>query len=136
MRAYRFDDFKSLDGLRLHEEEMPRQQRGEILVRVRAVSLNYRDLAMVLGRYVSDTKTGLIPTSDATGEIVAVGEGVNGYKVDDRVMGAFHSRWFGGEVLVAPRLNRGSLSRIVGHRKNTRMSSVLILRGSWVTGST
>jgi alcohol dehydrogenase len=98
MRSYRFDDFTSLDDLRLHEEDMPKPQRGEILVRARAVSLNYRDLAMLLGRYVSDSKTGLIPTSDATGEIVAVGEGVDGYKVGDRVMGAFHSRWFGGQM--------------------------------------
>ena len=53
MRAYRFHDFKSLDSLRLYDEEIPRPQRGEILIRVRAVSLNYRDLAMLLGRYVS-----------------------------------------------------------------------------------
>ena len=47
MRSYRFDDFTRLDDLRLHEEDMPRPQRGEILVRVRAVSLNYRDLAKI-----------------------------------------------------------------------------------------
>jgi NADPH:quinone reductase-like Zn-dependent oxidoreductase len=72
MRSYRFDAFTSLDDLRLHEEDIPKPHRGEILVRVRAVSLNYRDLAMLIGRYVSDSKAGLIPTSDATGEIVAV----------------------------------------------------------------
>jgi NADPH:quinone reductase-like Zn-dependent oxidoreductase len=98
MRAYRFDNFKSLDDLRSHEEDMPKPQRGEILVRVRAVSLNYRDLAMLLGRYVSDSKPGLIPTSDATGEVFAVGEGVDACQVGDRVMGAFHSRWFGGQM--------------------------------------
>ena len=55
MRSYRFDDFTSLDDLRLHEEDIPKPQRGEILVRVRAVSLNYRDLAMLL--------VGMFPTA-------------------------------------------------------------------------
>ena len=98
MRAYRFDSFDSLDALRLREEADPRPQRGEVLVRVRAVSLNFRDLAMLRGRYPRKCVPGLIPVSDAAGEIVAIGEGVQAFKVGDRVMGAFHPRWFGGEM--------------------------------------
>jgi NADPH:quinone reductase-like Zn-dependent oxidoreductase len=98
MRAYRFDSFASLDELRLREEADPRPQRGEVLVRVHAVSLNFRDLAMLRGRYPRACHPGLIPTSDAAGEIVAVGEGVEAFKVGDRVMGTFHPRWFGGEM--------------------------------------
>jgi alcohol dehydrogenase len=41
---------------------------------------------------------GLIPISDAAGEIVAIGEGVRAFQIGDRVMGAFHPRWFGGEM--------------------------------------
>jgi NADPH:quinone reductase-like Zn-dependent oxidoreductase len=98
MRAYRFDSFDSLDELRLREEPDPQPQRGEVLVRVRAVSLNFRDIAMLRGRYPRKCVPGLIPASDAAGEIVAIGEGVQVFKVGDRVMGAFHPRWFGGEM--------------------------------------
>ena len=98
MRAYRFDSFDNLDELRLREEPDPQPQRGEVLVRVHAVSLNFRDIAMLRGRYPRKCVPGLIPASDAAGEIVAVGEGVRALKVGDRVIGAFHPRWFGGEM--------------------------------------
>ena len=51
MKGYRLDDFTSLDDLRLQEEDDPRLQRGEVLVRVHAVSLNFRDIAMLRDRY-------------------------------------------------------------------------------------
>ncbi|MBX3483689.1 NAD(P)-dependent alcohol dehydrogenase [Phenylobacterium sp.] len=98
MRAYRFDTLDGPDALRLREEADPVPQRGEVLVRVHAVSLNFRDLAMVRGRYPRPCFPGLIPVSDAAGEVVAVGEGVRAFKAGDRVMGAFHPRWFGGEM--------------------------------------
>jgi alcohol dehydrogenase len=98
MRAYRFDSFDSLDELRVREEADPQPQRGEVLVRVHAVSLNFRDLAMLRGRYPRKCVPGLIPVSDAAGEIVAVGDGVEAFKVGERVIGAFHPRWFGGEM--------------------------------------
>lgn len=98
MRAYRFDSFDSLDELRVREEADPQPQRGEVLVRVHAVSLNFRDLAMLRGRYPRKCVPGLIPVSDAAGEIVAIGEEVEAFKVGDRVIGAFHPRWFGGEM--------------------------------------
>ncbi len=98
MRAYRFDNFDSLDALRLREEADPRPQRGEVLVRVHAVALNFRDIAILRGRYPRKAVPGLIPGSDAAGEIVAVGEGVKAFKAGDRVMGAFHPRWFGGDM--------------------------------------
>jgi NADPH:quinone reductase-like Zn-dependent oxidoreductase len=46
MRVYRFDRFDGLHGLTLHDEPTPKPQRGEVLVKVRAVSLNYRDIAI------------------------------------------------------------------------------------------
>jgi alcohol dehydrogenase len=98
MQAYRFDSFGELDALRLHEEPDPKPQRGEVLVRVRAVALNFRDLAILRGRYPRKAIPGLTPVSDAAGEIVAVGEGVKAFEVGDRVIGAFHPRWFGGEM--------------------------------------
>lgn len=98
MRAYRHDSFESLDDLRLRDEADPAPQRGEVLVRVRAVSLNFRDLAILRGTYPRKSVPGLVPASDAAGEIVAVGEGVTAFRAGDRVIGAFHPRWFGGPM--------------------------------------
>jgi NADPH:quinone reductase-like Zn-dependent oxidoreductase len=98
MKAYRFEAFDSLDDLRLRDEEAPRPQRGELLIRVRAVSLNSRDLAMLRGRNAYPFKTGLIPVSDAAGEVVEIGADVRAFKVGDRVIGIFHPRWFGGRM--------------------------------------
>ncbi|MES2535650.1 MAG: NAD(P)-dependent alcohol dehydrogenase [Pseudomonadota bacterium] len=96
MRAYRFDTLGTLDELKMHHETMPRPQRGEVLVKIRAVALNYRDLSIALGNYIHAARPGLIPCSDAAGEIAAVGEGVTSYVPGDRVLGTFHPRWFGG----------------------------------------
>ncbi|WP_430420237.1 zinc-dependent alcohol dehydrogenase family protein [Phenylobacterium sp.] len=96
MLAYRFDQPDSMISLRAREEPVGEPQRGEVLVRVRAVSLNYRDIATVLGRYVWDSVPNLIPCSDAAGEMVAVGEGVTAFAPGDRVISIFHPRWFGG----------------------------------------
>ena len=98
MLAYRFGESFSLDALKIREEPMPTPQRGEVLVRVRAVSLNYRDVSLVLGRYVWGANPGLVPCSDAAGEIVAVGEGVVDFAPGDRVISTFHPRWFGGRA--------------------------------------
>lgn len=96
MRVYRFDDPNRLGTLRARDEAPDAPQRGEVLVKVRAVSLNYRDIAVILGRYVWDAVPGLVPCSDAAGEIVAVGEGVTAFEPGDRVISVFHPRWFGG----------------------------------------
>lgn len=87
----------SLDGLHLREVPEPVAAPGEVLVRVRACSLNYRDQAIPLGRYMggpvaSDT----VPLSDGAGEIVALGEGVTEYAVGDRVAGLFFQSWVDG----------------------------------------
>lgn len=98
MKAWRVESFGSLDRLRLGDEQQPRPQRGELLVRVHAVALNYRDLAIALDRYPHVTRPGLIPTSDASGEVVEIGEDVDAFRVGDRVMSIFHPRWFGGRM--------------------------------------
>lgn len=98
MRVWRFDEFRGLDGLHLHEEPTPVPQRGEVLLRVRAVSLNYRDIAMPLGVYPVPSEPGHIPTSDAAAVVVAVGEDARRFQPGDRVIGMFHRRWFGGPM--------------------------------------
>jgi len=97
MLAYRFEKL-DLDSLVARDEAMPVPQRGEVLVKIHAVALNYRDLSMVLGNYVHKVNTGLVPCSDAAGEVVAIGEGVTSYAVGDRVISTFHRRWLGGRA--------------------------------------
>jgi NADPH:quinone reductase-like Zn-dependent oxidoreductase len=96
MQAYRFGKTNTLDGLKLQEEDQPKPQRGEVLLKVRAVALNFRDLALLDGGLLKPLKPHLIPLSDAAADVVAVGEGVEDYDVGDRVVAAFHPRWFNG----------------------------------------
>ncbi|OBG65954.1 alcohol dehydrogenase [Mycobacterium sp. E735] len=98
MRVYRFDNSRGLDGLEMSDEPIPAPQRGELLLKIRAVSLNYRDIAIPLGRYVRDSKSGLVPCSDAAAEVAEAGEGVEDYHPGDRVMSIFQPRWFGGPL--------------------------------------
>ena len=98
MKAYRLHDFTGLDDLKLREEDTPHPQQGEVLVRVHAVSLNFRDIAMLRDRYPLPHRKGLILTSDGAGEVVEVGAGVDDLKVGDRIMGIFHPRWYGGRI--------------------------------------
>ena len=68
------------------------------MVRIRATSLNYRDLMVATGRYGAPVSLPLIPLSDGAGEIAAVGEGVIQWKEGDRVAGTFFQNWQTGPV--------------------------------------
>lgn len=70
---------------------------GQVLVRIRAASLNYRDLMVAQGVYNPKQKLPLIPLSDGAGEVVAVGESVTAVQVGERVAGTFVQDWTGGE---------------------------------------
>ena len=87
-----------LDNLSVVELPDPKPGPGEVLVRVRAATLNYRDLLTVEGGYGSRQKTeGLIPVSDGAGEVVAVGDGVTKFKAGDPVVANFFQDWLAGE---------------------------------------
>lgn len=96
MRAYQIDEF-GIDKLRLVELPDPVPDRSQVLLRIRAVSINYRDLMVVSGTYNPRMKVPAIPFSDAAGEVVAVGEDVTKWKLGDRVMPIFAQRWFEGD---------------------------------------
>jgi NADPH:quinone reductase-like Zn-dependent oxidoreductase len=84
----------------LERVELPRLQiaPGKVLIRVHAVSLNYRDLMMVKGLYTPKMTLPRIPCSDGAGEIVAIGDGVGRLRVGDRVCGIFMQQWLGGPL--------------------------------------
>src|SRR2546430_15657586 len=98
MRAYRVDSSDSVDGVSLGSRDDPRPGTREILVRVRASSLNYRDLMVLKGGGRGPTKLGVVPLSDGAGEVAVIGDGVARVKIGDRIAGCFHPRWFGGPI--------------------------------------
>jgi NADPH:quinone reductase-like Zn-dependent oxidoreductase len=83
-------------SLKIEEVPTPKPQRGEVLVRIRAASVNYRDLLVARGAYKALGTEPLVPLSDCAGEITAVGEGVSNWSVGDRVCGIFSQTWAGG----------------------------------------
>ena len=90
---------KSGDGsLALRLVDAPVRQPGEheVLVRVRAVSLNRRDMYMRLGQYPGPMKPNLVPLSDGAGEVVATGPKVTRFKKGDRVASIFFQLWISG----------------------------------------
>jgi len=98
MKAYHIDRFGSVGGIVRRSSEDPRPGLKEVLMRVRASSLNYRDLMVLKGGGRGPTKIGVVPLSDGAGEVAAIGEGVTRVKIGDRIAGCFHPRWFGGPI--------------------------------------
>jgi NADPH:quinone reductase-like Zn-dependent oxidoreductase len=96
MRALQLIDGVGLDHLKLVELPDPIAGPHEVLVRIKAVSLNFRDLAMVNGAYGQQTPLPLTPFSDGCGVIEAVGEKVTRVKVGDRVATLFFQKWIAG----------------------------------------
>ncbi|RTZ41484.1 NAD(P)-dependent alcohol dehydrogenase [Candidimonas sp. SYP-B2681] len=102
MKAYELHATKDGLSLALNDKRAtPEPGHGEVLIRVHAVSLNYRDLLIEDGMYGSGTKANVIPLSDGAGEISAVGPGVTALQVGDRVTGAFFPNWTSGDVTEA-----------------------------------
>jgi NADPH:quinone reductase-like Zn-dependent oxidoreductase len=96
VHLYRLETIGSLDGLVARDEAAPVPSAGEVLVRVKASALNFRDLAIVLGKSPFPVRPGVVPISDAAGEVEAVGPGVSFLKVGDRVVSRFLPTWYGG----------------------------------------
>ena len=97
MRAFQVTQF-GLEHLKSTEQPEPAVTPGMVLIRVHAVSLNYRDLLVAQGQYNPRMQLPRIPCSDGAGGVVAVGDGVRRVKVDDRVCGIFMQRWLDGPL--------------------------------------
>ena len=95
MRAMEAKDF-SINGLNLVERPVPKPRRGEILVRIKAASLNYRDLAILTRKYMAALPLPYVPASDCGGEVVEVGEEVIRFKIGDRVTPIYTQGWHDG----------------------------------------
>jgi NADPH:quinone reductase-like Zn-dependent oxidoreductase len=90
-----------IDSLEFVERPTPAPGPGEVLVAVRAISLNFRDLMMVKGLYNPHLHLPRIPCSDGAGEVLSVGTGVTAWKPGDRVAGIFMQNWLDGPLTPA-----------------------------------
>lgn len=98
MRAYQLPKGGAgIDALAKVERPNPKPGHRQVLVKVAACSLNFRDLGIVRGTYRMPVRDNLVPLSDGAGEVVEVGSGVTRVKVGDKVAGNFFQRWPGGE---------------------------------------
>lgn len=89
----------NIDDLSFDTIPAPSPAPGQVLVKIKAASLNYRDLVVVKGVYAPDLPKPRVLGSDGAGEVISVGEGVSRFKVGDRVAGAFFQDWINGPYL-------------------------------------
>lgn len=97
MKVCELQAIGNLNGLAHVERPHPEPGPGQVVVRVRAVSLNYRDLLVVNGTY-GKISLPLVPASDGAGEVTVIGDGVTRWKTGDRVAATFFPDWIGGEL--------------------------------------
>jgi NADPH:quinone reductase-like Zn-dependent oxidoreductase len=101
MRLVRLQSPGGLENLKLVTEDYSEPGPGEVLVKIRACSLNFHDNMVVYGKIpVAD---GRVPLSDGAGEVVAVGDGVDTFKVGDAVVSSFWPYWLDGDMTPATR---------------------------------
>src|SRR5215468_4888963 len=96
MKSYHANLGAHIEGIVLREHERPQPGPNQILVRVRATSLNARELSILRGYYPLPIKPDVVLASDGAGEVVAVGPGVTRAKVGDRIAASIFPRWIDG----------------------------------------
>lgn len=94
-----------IDELSVSEREVPKPARGQVLVRMKAASLNYRDYLNVLDPQARGIVSSRIPLSDGAGEVVELGEGVTSFNPGDRVVATFFQNWVGGSITASDMAN-------------------------------
>src|SRR6185295_4133909 len=121
VKAYELQDRRGLDSVTCTERPDPRPGPGQVLMRMRAWSLNFRDLAVARGAYGGAPTKGLIPLSDGVGEIVEVGAGVNRVKPGDRAAGIFMQGFIAGGITA------GALATALGGAIDGVLSEFVVL---------
>jgi NADPH:quinone reductase-like Zn-dependent oxidoreductase len=97
VKAWELQGPAGFDDMKLVEKPVPVPGPGQVLVKLKAATINYRDLLTVKGGYGSRQKFPLIPLSDGAGVVESVGPNVTSFKPGDRVTGSFFEGWLGGE---------------------------------------
>lgn len=121
MRTLELQDDFGLDHLRIADRPDPEPGPGQVLLRMEAVALNYRDLLMVTGKYDPKLPLPAVPCSDGVGTITAVGPGVRSRTVGERVVPLFVQGWIGG------RPDASLLHRALGGRIGGTLAELVVL---------
>ena len=98
MKALELAEF-GIDKLRTVTLDDPQPEAGQVLVKFKAASVNYRDFMIAEGMFAPVEDLPVIPLSDGAGEVVAIGEAVSELQVGDRVTPLFFPRWLSGDAL-------------------------------------
>jgi NADPH:quinone reductase-like Zn-dependent oxidoreductase len=98
MKCYELQATGGFEGVRLAERPTPKVGPRQVLVKVQAASLNYRDVMIAGGGYARGVKLPVIPLSDGAGEVAEAGAEVRNVKAGDKVAGIFFQRWLAGPV--------------------------------------
>jgi NADPH:quinone reductase-like Zn-dependent oxidoreductase len=122
MKLFEIQDSFGLDHLQAAERPTPQPGPEEVLIRVRAASLNYRDLLVVQGKYNPGMKLPRIPLSDGAGEVVSVGAEISSWKAGDRVVVPFMTKWLEGE------LTSSKASSALGGEIDGMLSEFIVVR--------
>ena len=99
MKQWQIIDDWSFAGLKLTEADVPEPGPGELLLRMKAVSLNYRDYLMVnhgYGRMSGELP--LVPLSDGVGEVMTLGADVDDIAIGSRRLPCFNQGWLDGDL--------------------------------------
>lgn len=117
MKCYQANSGAGIAGLVLREIDEPKPRAREVLVRVRANSLNFRELSILRGKYPLPVKSNVVMASDGAGEVIAIGQEVTRARVGDRVAAAMFPRWIDGPISweYAPQIG-GSLDGMLAER--------------------
>ena len=98
MRAYEIVSDGGVDALALNDRQSPQPGTDEILVSLRASSINYRDLSTIEDPIARGIEFPRIPNSDGAGEVIGVGAGISRFKIGDRIAGCFFQNWSDGRI--------------------------------------
>jgi NADPH:quinone reductase-like Zn-dependent oxidoreductase len=122
MKAWEIVSDGGVDALACNERPTPTPGPGEILVRMRANSINYRDLSTIADPGARGLPYPRVPNSDGAGEVVAVGSGVSRWQVGDRVASCFFQDWPAGGI------SSGAMASALGGALDGVLSEYAVVR--------
>jgi len=133
MICYEIQKYGGPEGLELADRPPPEPGDHDVVVQIRAGSLNYRDLVVLRGRYDRSPVLGRVPLSDGAGEVAAVGPAVKKFKVGDRVAGCFFQGWHAGrfESEVHRTALGGAIDGVLAEQVRFREEGIVHLPGSY-----